>query len=219
MKNIVFSLILGGLVLFPRGFSKAQEFSWNYEKTSVLEYLTVWRNQTDADAYLRASEKALRLEFLHRLIFYVDRKYTTQSFREFITFAIWDMKATDEMAQNQSFKSQKIFLENLTWALRDVLEPSENILFFIRSYTEFSGLEQPESQDDFLQSRAYTNGIETEPADGATNLEEAGNWAAINEPLFSDSETLENQTPTVPGQIQNPSLLQTEDEHPTSRIH
>ncbi len=162
--------------------------TWNYPKNSVLEYFSSWRSQVVDDRYLEEREKDLRLELIDRLSFQIDRKYSEQDFRSFLIEITDAMALTDETAANQTLGSETVVFKNLNASLKEVLEPSENILAFIRSFVEFSGLREPKSLDSFAESRSYTNGLQTESAT-KTTLDEAARQALEESPEIFDEET------------------------------
>lgn len=194
---------------------RSEASNWSYSKASVLEFFGDWRVQVSSDAYLSERERDLRLELIDRLCFQVDRKYTDENLRQFLQDATWDMALTDEMAQNKVWGGQAEFLRSLNASLKEVLEPSENILGFIRSYVEFTSLQRPRPLDEFVGSRSYTNGSEIEAAEDVS-LEQAGKAAEAltseppKEPEYL--KTPETHTETAPDQIPTLSLPQTEDE-------
>jgi hypothetical protein len=216
MKNfkLFFHLCLSSCFLLS---ANAGASNWSYSKPSVIEYFSDWRDQVSTDAYLSERERDLRLELIDRLNFQVDRKYVDEDLRGFLERITWDMALTDEMAQNKVWSSGgPEFLKNLHLCLREVLEPAENILGFVRSYVEFTTLSTPKSVEDFASSRSYTNGSEIESA-APLSLEDAGTVAedptALPAPMFLDSKIPETRTETTPDQNQNPSPPQKADEH------
>lgn len=161
--------------------------AWSYPKNYVLEYFSAWRTQISDDRYLEERERDLRLELIDRLSFQIDRKYSEQDFRLFLIDVTEFMALTDETSANKAFGSDAEVFKNLNASLKEILEPSENILSFIRSFVEFSGLKSPKTLESFAESRSYTNGLQTESAT-TTTLDEAARQALEETPEAFESE-------------------------------
>lgn len=138
---------------------------WRFSKNTLIEFFVNWREQASHDPLISENERDQRLQFLDRMTFQVDRKFDNQELRQFFVQITWEMALTDEMSENRVWSKQSQFLRNLSTSLKEVLEPSENILGFIRSYVEYSTVSQAKSLDDFANSRSYTNGHEFERAE------------------------------------------------------
>jgi hypothetical protein len=207
MKNLLLAFIIFCTVLAPE-LSGSRAFGlntgWSYSKATVLDYLMSWKSQIKSDPYLDDLEKDKRIDLVDRLAFQVDRKFSDSDLRQFFVEATWDMALTDDMAQNKVWGSQTDFLKNLSMSLRDILEPSENVLGFIRSFVEFSTLKAPKTVDEFAASRSYTNGLETETA-LEVSLEEAGLFAS----QLAGESVVEEVTPEVVTPDSSPTSPQT----------
>lgn len=127
-------------------------------RMSVLESLKGWRQQVESRTDLPPREKDLRLDFVDRLLFQTERKYKEGNLKEFLQKTLEEMADTDEMAANQSFGSMSEFLLNLQDALRDLLEQNENPIEFLRAFTNYSGLTNPKTADEFAETRSYYDG-------------------------------------------------------------
>jgi len=154
---------------------------WNYPKPQVLDYLANWRTQLMEDRYLELTERDLRIEFLNRLTFQVDRKYSDQDFKSFLIETTSAALSAEEQGVTPQLEFNIEFLKNLSRSLSEVIEPSENILSFLRSFIEFSTLKNPQSFDAFADSRSYSNGLQAESARSMT-LDEAARQALQETP-------------------------------------
>lgn len=170
-------------------FSLKLEAHWTYTKPTVLEFLASWRGEIEQDTFLDEREQDLRLQLVDRLSFQVDSKYFEQDFKGFLINMATEMALTDELATNRVSGSQAETFKNLKISLQEILEPSENILSFVRSFVEFTGLKNPKSIDTFANSRSYTNGAQTEQAE-PLSLDEAARFALTEFPeAFANEST------------------------------
>jgi hypothetical protein len=196
--KLFFAVVFSCLLITPLGLAE-----WNYPKTSVLEFFSDWRIQITQDRFLDIRERDLRLQLVDRLSFQVDTKYSEQNFHQFLIDISNDIALTENMSSNRVLGSQAELFRNLSTSLQEVLEPSENILSFLRSFVEFSGVKNPKSVDSFADSRSYTNGYEMQSAEPIT-LDEAARLAMLEAPeVFAQ----ENE-PTLEELAEIPELLQ-----------
>lgn len=116
-------------------------------------------------------ERLLRQDFLDRLIFQVDTKYTTGDLRAFLSARLSEMARADLMSResNQVMWKQMSYLSQ---ALRDLPERDGNIVGFVEGYLKASPFNKPIKAEDYLKSRQYTNGRESVAATTPT-LEQA----------------------------------------------
>lgn len=109
-----------------------------------------------ADARNDVSENQLRINFLDDFIHKLD------------TATITDIKKDAEkillqLAKKNLLADAETGLENETWtfeshlakAIRDIMEPNENLGEFVKSYMVYSSLREPRSPRDFLKERKY----------------------------------------------------------------
>lgn len=142
------------------------------DKTELIEKLKDWQSQTASRSDLENREKDQRILFINRLIFQIDRKYTNESLKKFISSALSDMMETDQLTLNQSFGSQALFIESLSESYESLLEKKEDPLAFVQAFTEFSTVTNPASSDDFAETRSYFDGKNVFAARGLS-IEEA----------------------------------------------
>lgn len=163
MKSLILSTILA------ISLCTIQSHAWTYSKTNVLEFLNSWQDQIAFDPYIDEEEKDARLHLLNRFIFQIDRKYENEDLKQFLISISWDMALTDEMRINRIYGSDAILLKNLNYALKEIIEPAENVLAFLRSFIEYSGAKKPKSLDELIALRAYANQYEIEAAQTDTD--------------------------------------------------
>lgn len=149
------------LSLFLGASAQAQSHFQSRER--ALESLQKWKQENLQETKLDELEKDLRLSFISRLIFQVERNYQTESsldLRNFMIQALKKLERIDQRIENQSFGSDEFFISQLREALQDILEPTEDVILFMKSYMNYSGLVDPSSVEDFGSDRSYINGHE-----------------------------------------------------------
>lgn len=149
------------LSLFLGASAQAQSHFQSRER--ALESLQKWKQENLQETKLDELEKDLRLSFISRLIFQVERNYQTESsldLRNFMIQALKKLERIDQRIENQSFGSDEFFISQLREALQDILEPTEDVILFMKSYMNYSGLVDPSSVEDFGSDRSYINGDE-----------------------------------------------------------
>lgn len=120
-------------------------------------------------------ERLLRQDFLDRLIFQVDTKYSSGDLRAFLSERLSDMARADLLSResNQALWKQMTYLSQ---ALRDLPERDTNAVGFVEGYLKASTFKKPIKADEYLKSRQYTNGRESVAATMPT-LEQAAELA------------------------------------------
>jgi hypothetical protein len=134
----------------------------------IVERLSKWQQTTANRTDLEDREKDLRLDFIYRLIFQTDRKYTGGDLKDFYVETLKDMVLTDQMKSNQSYGSMTNFLESTQQVLTEILEPRESVINLLQEFTDFSGISEPADIDDFATHRSYYDGktaLEAQPLD------------------------------------------------------
>ena len=149
---------------------------------TVIESLQNWRQDTMERTDLEDRERDLRQQFISRLLFQIERKYMGENLRQFFKDSIWDMCLTDRMKMNQSWGGMEVFLENLNQSLKELLEPRENPIGFIQAFTEFSGISDPATMEEFSETRSYTDGRQVQVAH-PLELEQAADFAEEKDSL------------------------------------
>lgn len=141
----------------------------------------------------RRREALERSQFLDRLIFAVDTKWTKDSLKTFMEQTLLDIAST-EMNQTDSKAPSNLwkFATYLSVAVRELPEPKEDLISFVDSYLEYSTILNPKSPTVFAQNRSYTNGVKSEAAK-VTSQEDLGN-------------NVEKKVKVVPGEA--PSVIQ-----------
>lgn len=119
-------------------------------------------------------EHMLRQEFLDRLIFEIDTKFTGGDLRAFLEHTLLDMAKVDA-AQASSEDSLWRFLKYTSEAIHRLPEQKENILAFIEGYMNRS-VSNPMPPQDYLNTRNYTNGAKSESG-RPMSREEVGEFA------------------------------------------
>lgn len=177
-----------GLILFLNLTALAS----NWSKTELIGFFSQWRKELSADKLLEDHEKFKRLEFVDRMIYQLDRRALTGNAKKDLSVILADMAFVDEMSSNKIYGSNAKFLKNLEFSLKEILEPSENVLKFFRSYTEFSSVTDPMDPDTFANLRSYSNGVDVEMASPIT-LDEAAEIAEekLNSKVIPDKHWFE----------------------------
>jgi hypothetical protein len=158
--SFLFILVASSLMTLP----KAKSFEIHARKDTVISQLLDWRTEISSDQNISDRERDLRLQFSNRLLFQVERKYQETDLLQFMIDTANDMKTTDEMRDNQSYGGMNDFLENLADALKTLIEPRENVISFIRDFTQFCTLSKPCDVDQYAETRNYSDGKEMEKA-------------------------------------------------------
>jgi hypothetical protein len=175
---------------------------------AVLSELKNWRDKTSERQDLEEREKDLRLQFIHRLIFQVDRKYQGQDLKIFFVSTIKEMRFTDQMKINQSLGSIETFLEFLELTIQEVLEPRESVVSLIQDFTDFSGISEPANVDAFSSHRSYFDGKKSIRAKDL-DLESAGeipdqDFAKMDFTLINSSNPIEPSSRPYPESLVPP---------------
>lgn len=133
------------------------------------------RLQESMDSLEQMRREAIeRSQFVDRLIFAIDTKWTKDSIKIFLEQTLLDI-ASAEMNQTDAKASSHIwkFATYLSVAIRELAEPREDLIAFIDNYMEFSTITLPKPPTAFSQARSYTNGVKSESAK-VINVEDLG---------------------------------------------
>jgi hypothetical protein len=108
-------------------------------------------------------EHLLRQEFLDRLIFQVDTKYTTGTPRDFVEHALIDMAKVDAGSAATVDNGEGLwkFLKFASDAIHRLPEKKENVVAFIEGYMSHS-IANPILPEAYLATRNYSNGAVSE---------------------------------------------------------
>lgn len=128
------------------------------ERFDVISKLKHWQTQTAFRQDLELREKDQRIQFINRLIFQVERKFRDGPLKAFLVQTLNEMIETDQSRLNQSLGNQEEFLLALKDSLETLLEKKEDPLHFVQAFTEFSGVEEPATADEFAETRSYFDG-------------------------------------------------------------
>lgn len=114
---------------------------------------------------LKRREALERSQFIDRLVFAVDTKWTKDSLKIFLEKTLLDI-ASAEMNQTDSKSSNSIwkFATYMSIAIRELSEPREDLISFVDNYMEFSTVLTPKAPTAFSQARSYTNGVSSQAA-------------------------------------------------------
>ncbi len=122
--------------------------------------------------------KKSRLEFIKQnqlidqTIFQVETKYTGDDLKTFLQQRYLEM-ALIESKSLSADTQLSTFYTYLSIALRDLPEPGENPLAFLKGYVKFSSVSHPKNPNEFLAQRNFTNGVQNEKAH-PVSLEDVG---------------------------------------------
>lgn len=136
-------------------------------------------------------ELVLRQEFLDRLVFRIDTRFLGGDLQDFLIRQITDMaviEASDPQGDSNLWK----FLTSLAIALRDQIERSEHLAYFIEGYMKFSTILKPIRPQDYVKVRSYSNGQDYYAAKGVPKelLGEAVERRLRNLPTATPAGTL-----------------------------
>jgi hypothetical protein len=158
-------------------------------KSEIVSGLQAWRSQISNDQKIESFEKDLRISFLSRLIFQTERNYqssgTNNELKNFMIQSLKTFLRIDQMNSNKSLGSNEFFLSNLLQGIQEDLEPTEDVLLFMRAYLEYSGISDPADCNEFAYQRSYINGDQL-VAVNPLEIEEASSFVA--EKLESEPE-------------------------------
>jgi hypothetical protein len=110
----------------------------------------------------RRSELNARREIVDRLIFQVDSKWSSQKLQDFLSQAFIEMASTD-LADGRDNKLWKE-LTYLSMVVRDAPEASEDMIGLVEGFLKFSNVLEPKTPGEYIASRNYTNGAESQMA-------------------------------------------------------
>ncbi|NQZ01077.1 MAG: hypothetical protein HRT45_10475 [Bdellovibrionales bacterium] len=114
---------------------------------------------------LKRKEHQLRENFIDRLIFSIDRKYSNGPWQGFLAQQVIEMASIEATSMGADVGFVK-FCGYLSAALKRIPERSENLFAFIEGYIEFSTLLNPRAPSEYLRQRSYTNGRTAEFSQG-----------------------------------------------------
>lgn len=117
-------------------------------------------------------EYSLRQEFLNRLIFQLDTKYSGGDLRAFLERALVEMAKIDATSTATAGEGLWKFLKYSADAIHRLPEQKENILAFLEGYMNLSVM-NPVLPEQYLASRNYTNGLKSEQGN-PMNRDEVG---------------------------------------------
>ncbi len=199
LKILSLSLLLLVMALYGAQTHAASSLP----KTQLLEKLQTWKDDIDERNSLDLREKDLQTEFINRLLFQSQSKYSEQDLQVFMLKVLHDMQDTDD---------QVYFLENLEEGLSTLLEKNEDVVAFMRAYLEFSSILEAKSAADFAEIRNYYDGRSTMQAhtmsldDAADFAEQKENeaaqyhspWGQPSENLIEQYKEFTSETTTAP---------------------
>jgi hypothetical protein len=113
---------------------------------------------------LRAEKRelSLRQDFLDRLTFQFDVKYTGTEMKEFMTAALRSM-AKVEVESTREHNIWK-FLNYLSLTIAKIPGGPDRVLAFVEGYMKQTSIESPIKPEDYLAKMAYENGTQSEAA-------------------------------------------------------
>ena len=106
-------------------------------------------------------EHLLRQEFLGRLIFQVDTRYSGGDLRLFLRSSLREMALTDVTSSNADEQSLWKFMKYASEALAGAAEKREDVLAFLDGYMQRS-VSHPVPPKAYLSARNYTNGLQND---------------------------------------------------------
>lgn len=133
-------------------------------------------------------EHMLRQDFLSRLIFQVDTRFSGGDLRLFLRQALGEMATTDVTSTAATDPGLWKFLKFASEALNHLPEKREDILGFLDGYMQRS-VANPMNPTKYLDSRNYTNGLKSESGQ-PMRADEVG--------ALADKRLREAQAPALP---------------------
>jgi len=106
-------------------------------------------------------EHTLRQEFLDRLIFQVDTKFSGGDLRPFLERTLTEMAKVDAASMAPNDAGLWKFLKFAAEVVGKLPEKKENILTFLEGYMNRS-VANPIRPEDFMSTRNYSNGLDSE---------------------------------------------------------
>lgn len=110
----------------------------------------------------RRNELNARREIVDRLVFQVDSKWSNQKLQDFLAQTFIEMASTD-LADGRDNRLWKEFTY-LSMVVREVSDANEDMMGLVEGYLKFSSVLEPKTPGEFLASRNYTNGVESQMA-------------------------------------------------------
>ena len=137
----------------------------------LASYAETLRNLSAKRAELLGKQK-----LLDQLAFQIDSKWNGSEMRTFLERTLLDM-ALGEMTDPSVNLNQALFYSYASIAVREIPEPTEDLIKFTIAYLQFSGLAKPRSPLAFINVRNYSNGtksvtVKFTKADGISKLVE-----------------------------------------------
>lgn len=196
----IFILLMGSLDI-------AKSAPLNSNNGILIQEIKTWQNEI-RQSDLSDIEKDLRLEFTHRMLFEIQQKSRNLGRKDILNQSMRNILLTDQMVDNRGQSRILPYLEQLNSAVKNIIEPREDLLIFIKTYTAYSSIHQPLPHEEFGQSRHYMNGSEVieadpmSPAEAAAYAEEKLKAdpllpSFLNRNLLNDFQTKNIQQPSL----------------------
>jgi hypothetical protein len=109
---------------------------------------------------LKRSELVLKQKFIDQLMFQIDSKWNGQAMRAFLEHSLLDMSLS-EMTDTATNLNQAIFDSYSSIAIREIPEPTEDLINFTIAYMNFASISKPRSPAQFINVRNYSNGVKS----------------------------------------------------------
>lgn len=214
------SKLLSLLLLFSISYlmlswgQTANAYQGSESKDMILDELGQWSQSLSERDDLDPREKDLRVSFVNRLISQTEEKLSSESNDnlENMYQIIKGMAKIDQSIENKSRRTSNAeFTVQLAESLRTLIEPRENLVAFIKSFTEFSGLSEPAKMEEFAATRNYSDGKDSYQAEAQDYETIANSVADIAETMLDDeyqmakAENGPDQADTIDLMLQNSS--------------
>jgi len=105
----------------------------------------------------KRSELLLRQKLVDQIIFQIDTKWNGQGLRGFLEHIFLDM-ALSEMTDEAPDVVHATFYSYMSVALREMPEPTEDLISFMIGYMNYSSISKPRSPLSYMSLRNYSNG-------------------------------------------------------------
>lgn len=121
----------------------------------------------------KRSELVAKQKFIDQLIFQIDSKWNQQNLRSFLENSFLEMALNESLGSDPDLQYNQ-FLIYSSISVREIPEPSEDLISFILAYTNYSSVSSPKSPLGFAAERSYSNGLKSTNA-RPTKLENLNN--------------------------------------------
>jgi hypothetical protein len=161
-------------------------------KPLLIERIEAWTHsiQSWEPGKNEALERDVWLSFLYQLKFHVSHSY--QDSDASLIQILQQMNEVESLPENRVTSRLTGFLTPLLVSLRDDREPTEDLFLFIKEFTEYGGILDAPTPEEFMETREY-RGFGLSEAASPMDLEAAAESLEIQELAKSASPQLASE--------------------------